>query len=146
MGTHIATTLLAILLMAPGTGCGGLFFMGRAGTSTIAFTSDELRSTEEAGLVELDAACRDAIRALGYDKIETIREIDRIRWKARTAGGDPVEIQLKAKDRNRTDLRIRIGVIGDEARSRLVLEEIRQSLSRSVGPGSSQRFERASEG
>jgi hypothetical protein len=44
------------------------------------------------------------------------------------AGGDPVDIRLIAKDDDQTDLRIRIGVFGNEARSRLVLEQIRQAL------------------
>ena len=53
---------------------------------------------------------------------------DRIRWRATTAGGDPVDIRLIAKGDEQTDLRIRIGVFGNEARSRLVLEQIRQAL------------------
>ncbi len=58
----------------------------------------------------------------------THRDEEEVRWQAQTAGGDPVEIRLIPKSGKRTTLRIRVGVIGDEARSRLVLEQIRQSL------------------
>ena len=44
------------------------------------------------------------------------------------AGGDPVDIRLIFRSEDKTDLRIRIGVFGNEARSRLVLEQIRQAL------------------
>ena len=63
--------------------------------------------------------------------------VDRCDWASQrgegkpaftTAGGDPVDIQLIARSEEETDLRIRIGVFGNEARSRLVLEQIRQSL------------------
>ena len=48
--------------------------------------------------------------------------------QAETAGGEPVDIRLVEKGPDRTELRIRIGVFGNEARSRLVLEQIHQSL------------------
>jgi hypothetical protein len=110
------------------TGCGALLLVGGAGTSAIAFATGELRSTEETSMAELDAATRQALEALGYGAIEAEREEERVRWRARTAGGDPVDIRLRARGADRTEVRIRIGVFGDEARSRLVLEQIHQSL------------------
>ena len=65
---------------------------------------------------------------LGYDEVETERDAERIRWRARTAAGDPVDIRLLAREPASTELRIRIGVFGDEAKSRLVLEQIHQAL------------------
>jgi hypothetical protein len=110
------------------TGCFGLLLVGGAGTSAIAFATGELRSTEKGPLTELDAACASAVDVLGYDEVETERDADRIRWRARTASGEPVTIRLIAKGPESTEVRIRIGVFGDEAKSRLVLEEIHQAL------------------
>ena len=110
------------------SGCGALLLVGGAGTSAIAFATGELRSTEDVPIASLDEACARAIDTLGYDEIETDRSADRVRWQARTAGGDPVDIRLVAKAPERTELRIRIGVFGDETRSRLVREQIQQSL------------------
>ncbi|MBB85026.1 MAG: hypothetical protein CL931_14555, partial [Deltaproteobacteria bacterium] len=79
---------------------------------------------------QLHEATRIAVETLRYVDVEAVLESegDRIRWRATTAGGDPVDIRLIARGDDQTDLRIRIGVFGNEARSRLVLEQIRQAL------------------
>lgn len=106
-----------------------LILAGGAGTSAIAFATGELRVTESVPLETLHEATKAAVETLRYVDVEALLEEDgRIRWSATTAGGDPVDIRLIAKDDNHTDLQIRIGVFGNEARSRLVLEQIRQAL------------------
>lgn len=102
--------------------------MGGAGTSVIAFATGELRVTEEAALVDVHEATRKAVETLRYVDVEATLRDDEVRFRATTAGGDPVDIRLISRDQGGTDLRIRIGVFGSEARSRLVLEQIRQSL------------------
>ncbi len=129
VGRRVAGSVLAAFALAVATsGCGALLLVGGAGTSAIAFATGELRSTEKASLARLDAACAAAVDTLGYESIETEREAEQIRWRARTAAGDPVDIRLIAKKPEKTELRIRIGIFGDEAKSRLVLEEIHQAL------------------
>lgn len=125
---RFATTSLAILVIALSTGCGTLLRLGGPPPSAITFEDGVLRTTEDFPLATLDLACRRAVEILGYEEVEATHEVDRVRWTARTAGGDPVELQLTASRSKRTELRIRIGVLGDEARSRLVLEQIHQSL------------------
>lgn len=120
------TALVGLLALHPG--CGALLLVGGAGTSAIAFATGELRSREPTPLAEVDAAVASAVDVLGYDEVETERDADRIRWRARTAAGDRVDIRLLAKGRDSTELGIRIGVFGDEAKSRLVLEQIHQAL------------------
>ncbi len=110
------------------SGCGALLLVGGAGTSAIAFATGELRSTEQNTLVDLDRAVARAIDTLGYSEAEAERDENRVEWHAKTPSGDPVEIRLIGEGPEETELRIRIGVFGDEARSRLVLEQIRQSL------------------
>ena len=111
-------------------GCGVLLLAGGAGTSAIAFATGELRVTEAVPIATLHEATKSAVETLRYVDVEAILEGegDRIRWRATTAGGDPVDIRLVARGPEQTDLRIRIGVFGNEARSRLVLEQIRQAL------------------
>lgn len=110
------------------TGCGALLLVGGAGTSAIAFATGELQSSEPHSLDTIDQACALALDEMAYSEIDVEREADRIRWRAKTSGGDPVDVQLHAKGPQTTDLRIRIGVFGNEARSRLLLEQIHQSL------------------
>jgi hypothetical protein len=122
--------LAGLLLASSGfmAGCGALFDIGGSDSSAIAFATGELRATEEFPLVEVDDACRRAIETLGYEEVQIIRGADELRWRATTPGGDPVDIHLMARGADRTEVRIRIGVSGNEGRSRLVLEQIRQSL------------------
>jgi hypothetical protein len=118
----------AVTLIATAGGCGALLLVGGAGTSAIAFATGELRATQEATLEKVDAACVEAIDRLGYEDVTTERSTDQIRFRGQTVGGEPVDIRLRADGLETTELRIRIGVFGDEAASRLVLEEIQQSL------------------
>jgi len=126
--THLSTTLLVVLLTTSTAGCGALLRIGEPDPTAIRFENGELRSYEDVSLAELDLACRKAAETLGYEKIESTREAKRVHWTARTAGGEPVELDLSATSPKRTELRIRVGVLGSEARSRLVLEQIHQSL------------------
>jgi hypothetical protein len=130
--TRIVTMLGALLgtvcLATLATGCGALFLLGDSETGEIVFVRGELRTTEAISLAKLDLACGKAVEMMGYDGVETTSEKDKSRWEARTASGDAVNIRLASKAPKRTELRIRVGVIGDEARSRLVLEQIHQSL------------------
>ena len=120
--------LLGLALVLGSGGCGALLLVGGAGTSAIAFATGELRVTEDVPLSELDTACLFAVERLAYEEIEIERGEDRVRYRARTPGGEPVVLRLLARGPETTDLRIRIGTFGDETTSRLVLEEIHQSL------------------
>lgn len=126
MRSRYAIALLIVLVSALQAGCGRLF--PTHGASPITFEAGELRSNEEVSLDELDLACRKAIETLGYEQVETTQDTKRILWRARTASGDAVELQLAARTASKTELRIRVGVLGNEARSRLILEQIHQSL------------------
>lgn len=123
-----ARIVLSGLLIAASSGCGALLLVGGAGTSAIAFATGELRSSEEVSLETLEEASRQAVERLDYQDVEIERQPDRVRIRARTAGGESVDLRMLARSPERTDLRIRIGVFGDEAASRLLLEEIHQSL------------------
>jgi hypothetical protein len=122
-----AIALAGLFVLASG-GCGALFTPGAAGTNVIAFATGELRSTEDVSLAELDGACKAAIERLAYEELDVSREADQVRFRARTASGEPVDVRLFARGPGRTELTIRIGLLGDETTSRLVLEEIHQSL------------------
>jgi len=123
---------MGLLLLSVGfsSGCGALLRGGDADPSAITFATGELRATEDTSLADLDEACRIAAETLGYDEIMAVQDVHEVRWSATTPGGDPVDIRLKALEPERTEVRIRVGVYGSEARSRLVLEQIRQSLGR----------------
>ena len=127
--TRLATPLLLLVVLQStfAIAC-GMLPSSRLSQSKIIFEAGELLSKEETSLADLELACREAVETLGYEEIETTPNKNQIRLTARTVGGEPVELQLSAKGSSRTELRIRVGVLGNEARSRLVLEQIHQSL------------------
>ena len=123
--TFVALAVAALLTLP---GCGALLLVGGAGTSAIAFATGELRATQEASLSALDGACESVFASNGYKEIETERKDEQIRWQATTPGGEPVDVRLKAEGPEQTEVRIRIGVFGNESRSRLLLEQLGQAL------------------
>ena len=126
----MSLAIIGLLMGSSGfaAGCGALLLVGGAGGSAITFETGELRSTEETSILELHEACRIAVETLGYAESTAVQDTSKIRWRATTMGGEPVDIRLVARGSQSTDVRIRVGVFGNEARSRLVLEQIRQSL------------------
>ena len=138
MVTHEANTprsprallarLFAIVCLSSLVGCGLVPLAANPDANETAFDAGELRSTEETPLLELHAAARAAIETLRYEDVSDTLDADRGHFRATTAGGDPVDLRLIARGPKRTELRIRIGVSGSEARSRLVLEQIHQAL------------------
>jgi len=110
------------------TGCGAIMRLTSDSGEAISFANGELQSREPHAMALLDTACERAIASLGYDDVRSERGEKRVLWQARTAGGDHVEIRLSANGAKRSTLLIRVGVLGDETRSRLLLEHIQQSL------------------
>jgi hypothetical protein len=120
--------LVAIVMALPG--CSLLLRNTDIGTSEISYIGGELVTTEDYALADLHAACGAALETLGYETGQQTldEEKRRGRLRARTARGEQVEIGLIARGSGRTELHIRVGVAGDEVRSRLVLEQIHRSL------------------
>ena len=123
---RILAILLVAMLFTAVNGCGAPARV--VGPDAIGFESGELRSIENTALSVVDEACGQAVVRLGYDDVEETRDPGSVRYRAHTAGGEPVDIKAVAQGKKRTELRIRIGLYGDEAASRLVLEEIQQAL------------------
>ena len=120
-------TCALVLTLAGSAGCGALLRLAETESDEIAFADGVLSVTEKSPLSEVHEACHRAYRALGYQEVTNA---DPNRLQAKTPSGDPVDILLTAKDPQRTELKIQIGVIGNEAHSRLLLEQIRQSIAR----------------
>lgn len=122
-------SMLALAISAVlATGCGTIMRLTSDGGEAISFANGELLSREPHSVKDLDIACERAIASIGYEDASAERGEKRVLWLARTAGGDRIEIRLTANGAKRSDLLIRVGVLGDETRSRLLLEHIHQSL------------------
>jgi hypothetical protein len=119
--------LLTIILgmgLLTSSGC-ALLVGGAAGAGTFAYLRGELKSDEEISLDRLWNATQAAIKNMGLT-VKT-KEKDSLSAKlvAVTADDKNINISLKRKSDNLTEIAIRIGKLGNESMSQQILDEIK---------------------
>ncbi len=121
--------LIALFLLLPLCSCAAAVVGVAAGAGAgYAWYSGNLKDTLEAPLPRLDTVTRATLADLGMVGIEGA--VDKLQGKitARMADGTQVWIWLKAVDFNATDIKIRVGTLGDRAISEQILRHIKRSL------------------
>ncbi|MGQ3684288.1 MAG: DUF3568 family protein [Candidatus Loosdrechtia sp.] len=105
---------------------------GGAGAGTVAYLKGELKSLEEASLDKTWQATHKALKDLEF--IITSEEKNSLSAKAvaRGTANKRVEINLKNVSGNLTEVKIRVGIFGEESLSRLILERIKKYLNGSL--------------
>ncbi len=120
--------LLGIVLLSH-CGCiAALLVGGGAGAGTVAYLKGELKSTEEASIGSVWQAAHKAMKDLEF--VITGEEKDDLSAKLIAHGSDDtkIEIALERVSAKVTTVKIRVGVFGNEALSRLTLERIKKYL------------------
>jgi len=124
--------VLLILLIVPFLlgGCAAALVAGGVGVGagTIAFIKGELESTETASLDRAWAATHRAVEELEFAIKEEKKDALNARLLAKDSRDRNIDIRLERQDTNRTTVRIRIGLFGDEDDSHLILRRIRENL------------------
>jgi hypothetical protein len=117
----LAIVSLSLTLL---TGCAALLVGAAAGAGGAAYVQGELKLTEP---VALDAAQRAAEQAMKDLKLAVIkRQQDGLSGviEGRTAGDQKVTIKTKRLTVKSTEVRVRVGVLGDETMSRQILSRM----------------------
>ena len=117
--TAIALTSITLL-----TGCAALIVGAAAGAGGVAYVQGELKVTE---LVTHEVAGRAAEKALQDLKFAVIkRQQDGLSGtiEARTASDQKVVIKTKRISEKSTEVGIRVGLVGDEPKSRQILDRM----------------------
>ena len=120
--------LLGIILLF-NCGCvAALLVGGGAGAGTVAYLKGELKSTEEASIGQVWQAAQKAMKDLEF--VVTSEERDDLSAKliAHESDDTKIEINLESVSARLTNVKIRVGVFGDESLSRLTLERIKKHL------------------
>ena len=118
--------ILLLLALCVASGCAPMLLAGGAatGATIVAFVKGELVSSEGATLNQAWMATQEA---LSYEEL-TITEKSRDEltgWIiAYGSGNQKIEINLKKETLHVTQIKIRVGIFGDESLSRHILEEI----------------------
>lgn len=108
-------------------GCAGAVLAGAAGAGSIAYIRGELKSVESASIDRVWAATLEASNEMGFTIVE--RDKDALTGRVKAVGAQKdIYINIKSLGDRTTEIRIRIGVFGDETMSRRILDEIRDNL------------------
>jgi uncharacterized protein YceK len=116
--------LLAVLV----SGCAAVLVGAAAGAGAVAYKAGELISTESASIDKTWTANEKAFKELQL--LGEAKEKDGLaaRMEATGAGDKRIVVKLRNKGEKLTEVRIRIGVFGDEGYSRKILEKIKENL------------------
>ncbi len=108
-------------------GCSSLPY-GSATPGKVSYSLGELKSVEEAALDRTWDAVQKAVEDLGATITSRQKDALTANLIARGSNDKRIEINLKKISEGLTDMRIKVGTIGDETLSRHILEKIKQNL------------------
>lgn len=119
----------ALLSLVPvlWTGCLAVA-AGAAGAGTVAYIRGELNTSMSASLDAVDRATNRAAEQLRFAKINQSSDALARVITLRTAEDKKIEVRLTRTTDTLTQVRIRVGVFGDEQISRALLDKIKDNL------------------
>lgn len=101
---------------------------GAAGASMVAYVRGDLTAPLDTDYESAVKAARRALDKLEFKIIDEKRDALAADFVARTALDKKVQVRVTKQGENVTQVRIRVGVFGDEALSMTVLNEIKQRI------------------
>ena len=120
------------LCLSVNTGCPPVIIGAAAGVGvgagTVAYVGGELKATEDVSLDRAWGATQTAMGDLGFAITERHKDVFNAELNARGVKVKKIRIALKKVSDNSTEFKIRVGVFGDEAKSRQILQAIKQRL------------------
>jgi hypothetical protein len=87
-----------------------------------------LVSYESASLEHAWTAAQDAIKQLEFTVKSTAKDALDARLEAKQADGTDVSIKLSKASESVTEVSVRVGILGDQERSRLIMDKIKANL------------------
>ncbi len=118
---------LAMALMT--SGCLAVAAISAAGAgAAVAYHRGSLETWLDAGIDQSAHATAQALWQLGYAKPEEKIDASYDTFTTHDAAGTKIEVRLGHGGPGLTQLTIRVGVLGDEARSRAILDKIKAGL------------------
>ena len=115
-----------LLTVSLSIGCPAVLVDGAAGGGAVAYIRGELKTTEEVSLNRAWRAARMAMTDLEFSIASKEKNAFDGRIHASGASGKEIDVALKKIFPSRTEIRIRVGLFGDESLSRKILEAIKK--------------------
>lgn len=123
----ITSLLLALTLAVAGSGCFAVVAGAGAG-GTVFYLNGQLKSNESVPMRKAWNATDLSVRELGLVLVGSKHDELSGQIVARNSRDQKVQIDLSSLGSNATEIRIRVGVWGDETASRLILQKIKSHL------------------
>lgn len=108
------------------TGC--VVVAAGAGAGAVAYVRGDLDTTLNADYEKVVAATREAIEQLEFAKMSDNKDALKAVLVSRTAQDKKVEITLQSAGKKITNVKIRVGIFGDEQLSLSILDKIKSNL------------------
>lgn len=115
--------LIALLLQ----GCAALVIGGAAaaaGAGVVVYKNGELKSTEAVSIDRAWVATEKAVQAMEFKPVSSTKDALGAKYEGVGAADKRVIVALKSTGEKMTEVRIRVGLVGDEAAARTVLAKI----------------------
>jgi hypothetical protein len=130
---HVSVSLrrlfVAVLLGASLAGLSGcLAVAAGAGAGAVAYVRGELEANLSNDYDKVVNAARSAIKDLEFAKVSENKDALKAELVARTAMDKKVVISISNSGKKLTNIKIRVGVFGDEPLSMSILDKIKASL------------------
>ncbi len=111
------------------SGCAAVLVGGAAaGAGAVAYVRGELKSVEAASLDKTWTATLAAVKDLEFAVTDRSKDGLSAKLSARGSGDRRIQVELAKSGEKMTEVRIRVGVFGNETLSRQVLEKIKSRL------------------
>lgn len=123
--TYGVPLLIVIALLQS---CVGLVVAGSAAGSTFVYLNGELETQEDASLDKIYSAAVRASDKMNFSIQEKSKDGLTGRIYAKGAQDKDIYINMKSLDDNQTEIRIRIGILGDEVMSKRIHKEIMKQM------------------
>lgn len=121
---------LVVLGLVINIGCAAAWIAGgaAAGAGSYAYIARELKSTEEVSLDRAYQATQQAMKDLEFTITSKQKDAFYGEVIARLASGKKVKVKLKKKSGSLTEIKIRVGTLGDESMSRQIHKTIKKHI------------------
>lgn len=125
---NLLAALSCLLFAVELTGCAALVLGGVAGAGSVVYIKGELKEDMAASVPAIHSASVSALKDLNIPIIEDNHDQLSASIKSKFADGSDVWIQIESVTAKSSKVTIRVGIMGDENKSRQILDGIHKHL------------------
>jgi uncharacterized protein YceK len=131
----LSILLSFVLLAMQLAGCAAVVVGGAAGAGTVVYVKGQLNEDMNAPVSNVYDASLAALKELDLPIIEDNHDTLSAKIKSKFADGDDVWIQIESLSAESSKITIRVGIMGDEYKSRKIINAIHSHLQGKEGSG-----------